>query len=115
VAVGQMVQEYGMSAQQIENAIKDDLGLPVHANFALLTPTLAVTNIESLMEKRFGGLLNMAIDSHAILKGDALDNLLRYEAAIQRDLSRALDRLERLQRRRTGEPIPPSVNVHLTR
>jgi hypothetical protein len=31
--------------------------------------------------------------------------MLRYEAAIDRNLNRAVDRLERLQRRRKGEPF----------
>jgi len=45
---------------------------------------------------------------------DALDKLIRYETSVERSLGRAVDRLERLQRRRKGEPMPPPVNVHLT-
>jgi hypothetical protein len=51
----------------------------------------------------------------AIPNRDALDKILRYESAIERDLNRALDRLERLQRRRKGELIPPPLNLHVTR
>jgi len=40
--------------------------------------------------------------------------VLRCEAAIERSLNRAVDRLERLQRRRKGEPVMPPVNVRLT-
>ena len=113
--VGQRVQESGMSVGEAENAIKKQLNVPPDTKFARLTPGFAITAIESGMEKRFEGLLNIAIDSHAILAGDALDNLLRCRAAIKKDLDRALDRLERLQRRREGEPVPPPVSVHLTR
>jgi hypothetical protein len=44
---------------------------------------------------------------------DATDKLLRYEAHIDRQLYRAMDQLERLQRQRQGEnvPLPLSVNV----
>ena len=54
-------------------------------------------------------------DGAAIPKDEVLDRLLRAEAATERALNRAIDRLERLQRRRLGEAIPPPVTVHLTR
>jgi hypothetical protein len=41
-------------------------------------------------------------------------NLSSYEARLHRQLSRALDELERIQRRRAGEPVPPSLNVTIT-
>jgi len=37
--------------------------------------------------------------------------MIRYEAAAERGLSKALDRLETLQRRRRGEAPPPLLNV----
>jgi hypothetical protein len=37
--------------------------------------------------------------------------LLRYEAHIDRQLDRAMDRLERLQRQRRGENAPPPLNI----
>jgi hypothetical protein len=40
---------------------------------------------------------------------------LRAAAAFDRDISRAIDRLERLQRCRKGEAVLPPVNVRLTR
>lgn len=48
-------------------------------------------------------------------EAEALDKLLRAEATAERNLSRAIDRLERLQRRLKGETVPPPVNVRLTR
>ena len=46
---------------------------------------------------------------------DATDKLLRYEAHFDRQLYRAMDELERLQRRRKGENLPPPLNVNLGR
>ncbi len=37
----------------------------------------------------------------------------RYETAKERQLYRALDQLERRQRQRRGEAVPPPVNAHL--
>jgi hypothetical protein len=42
---------------------------------------------------------------------DATDKLLRYEAHIDRQLYRAKDELERLQRQRNGQNVPPPLNV----
>jgi hypothetical protein len=44
----------------------------------------------------------------------ALDRLFRNEAAVDRSLNQSLDRLERLQKRRSGERIPPSASLRLT-
>jgi hypothetical protein len=47
---------------------------------------------------------------------DVIDKLLRYEAHLDRQLYRAMDRLERLQRQRRGECVPApavvDVSVH---
>jgi hypothetical protein len=44
---------------------------------------------------------------------DATDKLLRYEAHLDRQLYRAMDQLERLQRQRRGETVPPSAEHQL--
>jgi len=53
-------------------------------------------------------------DRHAIPNAEVMDKILRYEAAIERSLDRAIARLERLQRRRKGESVLPPVSVRLT-
>jgi hypothetical protein len=58
--------------------------------------------------------MKFTLGQHIIPKGDALDKILRYDTAIDRNLGRAYDRLERLQRRRKGEPVLPPVNLQLT-
>ncbi len=44
----------------------------------------------------------------------AVELILRYEAAKERQFYKAMDQLERRQRRRLGEAVPPPVNAHLT-
>jgi len=44
-----------------------------------------------------------------------LDKILRYENALERQLYRAMNQLERLQRRREGEEVPPPVTLQLSR
>jgi hypothetical protein len=61
----------------------------------------------------------LAVDAEArsfsLPSADATDKLLRYEAHFDRQLYRAMDELERLQRRRKGENIPPPRNVNFGR
>ncbi len=54
-------------------------------------------------ERRNEYTANMATDQGVIPNHEALDKILRYEAASDRSISRALDRLDRLQRNRKGE------------
>ena len=44
-----------------------------------------------------------------------LDKILRYEDALERQMYRALLQLERLQRRREGENVPPPVTMEVLR
>ena len=43
-----------------------------------------------------------------------LDRMLRYEASLERAFDRALNQLERQQRMRLGQPVPPSLKVELS-
>jgi hypothetical protein len=43
-----------------------------------------------------------------------LDRLLRYETTLQRDFDRTLSQLERQQRIRKGEPVSPTLDVHVS-
>lgn len=43
-----------------------------------------------------------------------MDRLLRYETSISREIERTLNQLERLQRMRLGQPVPPPINVNVT-
>ena len=86
--VGRVARELGLSAEQIENTLREDSGMLANSDFALLTTALALRSIQSQTEKRVEPFLNLAFDRRSIPNRDALDKLLRYEAAIERDLSR---------------------------
>jgi hypothetical protein len=53
--------------------------------------------------------------SFSLPPADVTDKLLRYESHLERQLYRAMDQLERLQRRRRGENVPPPLTVNLGR
>jgi hypothetical protein len=81
---------------------------------AMYTLEIAIAFVKDLRHCRTEYVMGTAIDSHVIPGPEVLDRLLRYQTATERSLHRAIDRLERLQQRRKGEPVPPSVNVRLT-
>lgn len=58
--------------------------------------------------------LEIAGQRLSIPKGRKAERIQRYETTIKRDLYRAIDQLERLQRRRRGEPPTPTVNVNVS-
>jgi hypothetical protein len=43
-----------------------------------------------------------------------LDRLLRYESTLERAFDRTLTQLERVQRMRKGQPLPPQVDVKIS-
>jgi len=47
--------------------------------------------------------------------GEAAERLQRYEASLERAFDRTLGQLERVQRQRLGQPVPPMVQVQLSR
>jgi hypothetical protein len=61
----------------------------------------------------------LAVDAEArsfsLPSAGAADKLLRYETHLDRQLYRAMDQLERLQRQRKGENVPAPLNVTLGR
>ena len=82
---------------------------------SLAISTLRVARAAYEEERRSTPLkMKFTLSPHIIPNGDALDKILRYDTTIDRSLDRALNRLERLQRRRKGEPVLPPVNVQLT-
>jgi len=52
----------------------------------------------------------------ALIPGqEASDRLLRYETHFSREIDRILNRLERLQRLRLGQSVPPRVDININR
>ena len=85
------------------------------SSMLFLTTVIAIYMIEQRTEHLAKSALEIASDGTAVPAAEALDRLLRVEAAAERSLNRAIDRLERLQRRRLGETLPPPVSAHSTR
>jgi hypothetical protein len=87
-------------------------------SFLLLITGTAISLLKNQIEDKKQGVrltLDPASDLVAVLSAEAQDRVLRADAAAERALNRAMDRLERLQRRRLGEVVPPPVSVHLSR
>jgi len=49
----------------------------------------------------------------SIPEGKELERLLKYEGSIERQFYKAIDQLERLQRLRRGDTVPPPVSIDL--
>ena len=45
---------------------------------------------------------------------EKLDKILRYETTLERQLYRAMNQLERLQRRRMGEKVAPPIAMEVS-
>jgi hypothetical protein len=53
--------------------------------------------------------------SAAVIPGQEVsDRLIRYEAHLSREFDRTLNQLERLQRIRKGQPLPPQFDVKIS-
>lgn len=64
--------------------------------------------LDFLEEQQKFRILNtreIAIAEHIIPVGPSLDNLVRYETSTERNLTRCLDRLQKLQQTRNAEMI----------
>ncbi len=75
-----------------------------------------IERIELILPKRTMTARNqLEVESPCEIVPDApeLDNVLRYETTVRRAIDRTLNQLERIQRKRKGEPLPPTVNLNL--
>lgn len=53
-------------------------------------------------------------DASFLPSRDALDNIWRYETMLERQFYRAMNQLERLQRARRGEVVPPPLTMEVS-
>jgi DNA primase len=69
--------------------------------------------IDSLKKQKEKNRLKLQVIKKlgSIPSKDELDRLLRYEGAIERQLYKAMNQLERLQRMRAGDNVPAPVEV----
>ena len=70
-----------------------------------------LTELEKILHQNEEFTSNAKAASLNLPSKEVADKILRYENSIQRDLYRAMNQLERLQRQRKGEYVPPPVNV----
>ncbi len=78
----------------------------------MCTVTMMMALLEPLSGRRLTNVAETTVGLSAIPNSEALDRLLRYETTIERQLNRAIERLDRLQRHRRGEAVPPELRVH---
>jgi hypothetical protein len=74
-----------------------------------------ISALDGYVTEREDLALDAEARSFSLPPADATDKLLRYETHLDRQLYRAMDQLERLQRQRRGENVPPPLNINLGR
>ena len=112
-----LAKQRGLTLQAAKTFLENDPSAQRERarHVALETTQRAIRCILEPYERMFPFVRRAHFERQAIPDGDALDEVLRAGSAYERDLSRALDRLERLQRRRNGEVVPPPVTLQLNR
>lgn len=60
------------------------------------------------------GRMKVEAVRRAVPESPALDRLLRYEVSLERSFDRTFTQLERLQRMRLGQPVPPRIDVNIS-
>lgn len=75
---------------------------------AKLVGLKAIIEENELME------LDAKCKSFVLPPKEAVEKILRYESSIERQLYRAMNQLERIQRQRRGEVVPPPISVELS-
>jgi hypothetical protein len=69
---------------------------------------------EKVVEERAREQRKLEIRSGGVPEASRLDRLLRYNANLERGFDRTLNQLERIQRIRRGQPVAPTVNLHVS-
>lgn len=95
--------------------VRDPKSLPERERFvAVETVRSAIKHFASELWNSSSRELQNDYQRQVIPDSNSVDKIIRYANTFEKLLSRSYDRLERLQRRRRGEPVPPPVSVHLT-
>lgn len=99
------LKEQGLSEDQIRQEMIDaheEVIQTIQAEIKALEPQAALE------------LERMALLGSVPASGPDLDKIIRYEASLDRQLYKAINQLERLERRRKGEDLPPPVILDQT-
>ena len=102
----------------IENANGlDEAALKTRRRDKILT---AIDEMVKAYESKLSGVFSREQDEEfarqtaALPCADTLDKILRYETTLDRQMYRAMNQLERLQRARQGEIMPPPLNLEVS-
>lgn len=108
---------FSVSLQEVRTTLSvvSDTQAELPAVIALTTTRLAIGALELNNAEDWKTYFKFEYNRHAIPNAEAMARILAYEAANDRSLGHALERLERLQRRRKGEPVLPPLRVRLTK
>jgi len=95
--------------------LRDPKSVPEYVRFvALETVREALRSVKEGCWNNFQQRLRCQYQQQSIPGNHGVDKIIRYGNTFERQLIRAYDWLERLQRRRKGEPVLPLVSVPLT-
>ncbi len=95
---------------QIVSATPKPSNFTESALHSLLDQAISQVRSSTENEKREAGVLGLG---RAVYNGST-DTLVRYETANERQLYRAIDQLERLQRQRAGDYVPPPAKLSVS-
>jgi hypothetical protein len=73
-----------------------------------------LTEIEKRLTTMEVEKMKYKLSAAVIPSQEVMDLLMRYETHISREIDRILNRLERLQRMRKGQPLPPQLDVKIS-
>lgn len=73
-----------------------------------------LSNYQKLLKENEVKRMEIEAKRSLVPESPALERLLRYEASLERSFDRTLSQLERLQRMRRGQPVPPTVKLELS-
>ena len=71
-------------------------------------------NLRKMSEDMENRRVQLQVEASVVPPPGVLDRLLRYEANLDRSFDRTLSQLERLQRIRLGQSVPPPVKIDLS-
>jgi len=63
---------------------------------------------------RRSGALATTLNRYMLPSIEVLDKIMRYETKLERQMYRAMNQLERLQRLRQGEAVPPPLTLDVS-
>ena len=108
-------EERKIPLRQATALLRRTKSLPERERFvAVKTIVVALGWFSNKWSKSSSEKLKSDYQRQSIPDDRVVDKVIRYGNAFERQMTRSYDRLERLQRRRKGEPIFPPVRVQLT-